>query len=123
VLALPIFFLFRRGSGTHEYAVLTEKIRGELFQPLLKNSCVIMTAIPLAGSPGTWDMNVRLGQASPANLTLKDIDFSGFDPGYSGRWNAGSNKRSGGTKIPPDDYAEKLLAAVNNQLIRSGAHS
>lgn len=99
--------------GCLSYAVLTDKIAGELFQPLLKNSFVIMTACPRVGVANTWDVKLRLGNAAPEGLTLKDIDLSGFDAGYSGRWNAGSNKRSGGTKYPPDEYAEKVLEAIN----------
>jgi hypothetical protein len=103
--------------GCLSYAVLTEKIDGELFQPLLKSSFVNMIASPRAGETDIWDIKLRLGEAAPESLSLQDVDLSEFDSGYSGRWNAGSNKRGGGTKLPPDLYAEKLLEATNSHLL------
>jgi hypothetical protein len=106
--------------GCLSYAVLKERIDGELFQPLLKQSYVNMAASPRVGEFDVWDIKIRLGESAPEELTLKDIDLSDFDPKYSGRWNAGSNKRGGGTKLTPDVYAEKLLQAINTQLLQLG---
>jgi hypothetical protein len=51
-------------------------------------------------------MKLRLGLAAPPGLTLQRLGVQAFDPRYGGRWNAGSNKRGGGTDIPPERYAQ-----------------
>jgi hypothetical protein len=102
--------------GRLTYAVLTEKTDGELFLPFLKKAYVIMTASPHTDGNDTWIIKVRLGNCAPKGLSLKDIDFSMFDQKYSGRWNAGSNNRGGGTPVSPDEYAQKLSVAINAQL-------
>ena len=102
--------------GCLTYAVLTEKTDGELFLPFLKKAYVIMTASPHPDGNDTWITKIRLGSCAPKELSLKDIDFSVFDQKYSGRWNAGSNNRGGGTPVSPDEYAQKLSVAINAQL-------
>ena len=102
--------------GHLAYAVLTEKTDGELFLPFLKKTYVIMTASPHTDKKDTWIIKVRLGSCAPKGLSLKDIDFSMIDQKYSGRWNAGSNNRGGGTPVLPDEYAQKLSVAINAQL-------
>ena len=53
-------------------------------------------------------MKVRLGAGAPQGMTLQGLGIETFDPAYGGRWNAGSNKRGGGTTLQPAQYAERL---------------
>ena len=104
--------------GYLSFAVLSEKIDGELFQPLLKKSYVNMVASPHDIKTDVWNIKVRLGESAPEGITLHNIDIKKFDVGYDGRWNAGSNKRSDGTLHPPDVYANKLSEVINDHLVR-----
>ena len=99
-------------SGHLAYAVLTEKIDGELFVPFINDAVVIMTASPHPTEASRWNIKLRLGSSAPQGMSIKDLDIGRFDPNYSGRWNAGSNNREGGTLMDPDHYAEKLSESI-----------
>ena len=58
----------------------------------------------------------RLGITAPKGLALNKIGISEFDPNWSGRWNAGSNRRSGGTKLPMDEYVINLNRKIEKFL-------
>jgi hypothetical protein len=49
---------------------------------------------------------------TPPGFTLHSLGIQLWNPGFGGRWNAGSNKRGGGTTIEPRDYANRLLAKL-----------
>ncbi|MEI8355475.1 MAG: hypothetical protein WCG31_05215 [Deltaproteobacteria bacterium] len=108
-------------SGHLAYAILTEKIDGELFIPFIDEALLIMTASPCPVDVNRWIIRLRLGKSAPAGMSLKNINIGSFDRKYSGRWNAGSNNRAGGTSLNPYNYAERLcntfkdfLSAGNN---------
>ncbi len=51
-----------------------------------------------------WTMKLRLGNSSEKTLQ----QLVDFDENYGGRWNAGSNKRGGGTTITPEAYCQLI---------------
>jgi hypothetical protein len=117
---------FRR-VGRVELGLLEEDTEGELFPGLLPHACVLMLAIPCAEPAGAWKVKLRLGAGAPDGLTLSALGISEFDPRYGGRWNAGSNRRGGGTTMAPERYAalvseglERALEALDRRRSLSG---
>jgi hypothetical protein len=55
-------------------------------------------------------IKVRLGRAAKSGMNLQNI-IPFFDPGYSGRWNAGSNNRSK-CEMPLDEFIDKLCKQI-----------
>ncbi len=55
-----------------------------------------------------WDTKLRLGLNPPAGLSIQRMGIEEFDPGYAGRWNAGSNNRAGGVGLSPEDYFKEV---------------
>ena len=117
--------LVSRGAFASErevtYAVLDEPIDGEFFPALLPDAVVILTLNPLPADQSRWQVKVRLGLAAPPELALSDLAIHEFDPGYGGRWNAGSNRRGGGTATAPRDYVSALSRCVSSALRVGGA--
>lgn len=93
------------------WANLSSRIDGALVVPLLPQAKVIAFISPIAGTP-KYRVGLRLGQAAPVDATLHHLNINSFDPAFGGRWNAGNNSRAGGTSIPPQEYIQKLDAAV-----------
>lgn len=91
------------------WAVLKESIDGEFLPALLPDAMLIVTFTSLRGEPQKWNAKMRLGNAAPEGLSLGDV-IRPFDKGYGGRWNAGSNKRAGGSAINPKDYIDTIKA-------------
>lgn len=89
-------------------AVLEESIDGEFLPALIPDAVLIITFTPLLTQPPKWNAKMRLGNAAPAGLSISDIILP-FDEGYGGRWNAGSNKRAGGSIIEPESYVQKII--------------
>ena len=108
---------FRR-MGRLELAVLEEDTEGELFPGLLPEACVLMLAIPCREPAGSWKVKLRLGSGAPEGLTLPMLDITDFDPRYGGRWNAGSNRRGGGTTMDPERYAALVSERLDTALRR-----
>jgi hypothetical protein len=75
---------------------------------LIPSAAVILLFSPRPGEPGRRNVQFRLGNGAPSRFTLHDLRMVEFDPGYGGRWNAGSNKRSRGTDLEPAVYAEEI---------------
>jgi hypothetical protein len=73
---------------------------------LLPKAVVILTAF--RNQESRWVMKLRLGLGAPPGTTLQRLGIKEFDPAYGGRWNAGSNKRGGGTDISPEVYARAV---------------
>ena len=105
---------FRR-VGELAVAMLDEDTEGELFPGLLPEARVVMLAIP-GTDPGRWKMKLRLGQAAPDGLSLSMLGLEEFDPRYGGRWNAGSNRRGGGTNMDPERYAAEVAERLDRVL-------
>ena len=95
-------------SGALYWAALESEVDGELFPALLPDAVAIMLASPMPEKMGRWGVKVRLGLGATEGLWLSRLGIEGFDRNYGGRWNAGSNKRGGGTETPPERYAELL---------------
>lgn len=81
---------------------------GEFFPALLPDASLIVLASPLASTPDRLEVKLRLGAAARAGLTLHALRVRDLDPAFGGRWNAGSNKRGGGTALSLDAYASFL---------------
>jgi hypothetical protein len=88
------------------------EIDGAFFRALEPGASVIMLAIASSVTPGRWIVKLRLGDAAPEGLTLHTLGIGEWDPGFGGRWNAGSNKRDGGTEMDPEEYAARLRARL-----------
>ena len=88
-------------------ATLPEKLDGELFPALLPDAQVILMSTRRDGL-SRWESKIWLGLAAPEGSSLHDLNIREFDSAFGGRWNAGSNRRNGGTSIAPKEYAELL---------------
>ena len=77
-----------------------------LIPALVPDAALILVA--RRARTGKWVMKLRLGLAAPAGASLHRMGLHEFDPDFGGRWNAGSNRRSGGTKISPNWYVRQL---------------
>lgn len=64
---------------------------------------------------GRWMNKLRLGLAAPPGASLHRMGIEEFDPLFGGRWNAGSNRRSGGTKMSPSWYVRNLRLRLAQQ--------
>jgi hypothetical protein len=94
------------------FATLDEPLEGELLLPFLDEAVMVATANRHREYPDRWQLKIRLGLAAPEGLSLQAMEIEAFDPGYGGRWNAGSNSRGGGTDIEPEAYRQRLVGAV-----------
>lgn len=101
-----------RWHGRVALIVEERRIPTELLVGLLPDAEIIITAAP---RESRWNMKIRLGRGASGRFNLQDLAIREFDPGFGGRWNAGSNTRAAGTDLDPGDYAnrvEQLIAAV-----------
>jgi hypothetical protein len=85
------------------YAELDKTIDAGLLPDLLPNAKAIVIGMPR--DDGKRNMKVRLTPASPAGTSLSQL---GLGEGFGGRWNAGSNKRGGGTHMTAAEYAQQV---------------
>jgi hypothetical protein len=91
---------------------LDEDVDTEFVPALLPAAWLILMHRPRG--TGRWSIKLRLGRAAAPGFTLHTLALRDVDPAFGGRWNAGSNRRGGGTTIPPERYvalvAERLAA-------------
>jgi len=106
---------FAHGDGL-AFATCDREIDGALFAHRLEEAAVIMVAVPNDRAPGSWVVKLRRGPAAPRGFSLHDLEIAQWDTGYGGRANAGSNKRGGGTRMSPADYAEQLRTRLRKLL-------
>lgn len=99
--------LFRMRDGI-AYAETSDRVEGEFFPALLPGAELIIVANPRPGVPGRLDVKVRLGSAAPPGVTLDELQVDRIDPTFGGRWNAGSNRRAGGTTMSLAEYVDAL---------------
>ena len=99
--------------GEVHLLVTSKKIDAGLVPSFLPETKIIMVATPYL-EVGRWQVALRLGLARPDNFTLNHIAITEFDPAYNGRWNAGSNRRGGGTLLSPHAYAQVLSSKLQN---------
>lgn len=102
--------------GRVAYIETSEKIEAGLFAPLIPDAVVFVISTPMKNKPGFFETKVRLGAVAPEGFTLRDLNMDEIDPNYGGRWNAGNNKRGGGTETPPKEYAEKINKRIEEVL-------
>ena len=69
---------------------------------------VIIIFSPRPHQTGVWNVKARLGIAAYTGLSVEKL-IKSIDANFGGRWNAGSNKRGGGSAIPPKEYAEAIM--------------
>lgn len=98
------------------FGVLDGRVDSEFFPALLPGAAVILLATRLSPGIGRWQMKLRLGSAAPPGFTLETLRLRELDPAYGGRWNAGSNKRGGGTAATPEEYASEVEGRLNAAL-------
>ena len=55
-------------------------------------------------------------QAAPAGFSLLELGIEDFDPGFGGRWNAGANKRGGGSSLSNQEYVDNLLPLIDQRI-------
>lgn len=99
-------------EGPLAWAVLAEETDGAFFPALLPDAAAVLLAAPLPTDPTRWLVKVRLGLAAPEGTTLDGLGITGIDPAFGGRWNAGSNRRAGGTALEPEAYARMLAVRL-----------
>lgn len=95
------------------YGRLAEEIDGAFFVKPLPDAWVIMLASQHPDYPDKWVVKLRLGNGAPAGFNLQSLAISDVDPEYGGRWNAGSDKRGGGTAMAPEEYRTELTERVD----------
>lgn len=96
------------------YTLKEEVIDTALLLPVLPEAKLIVTFNHLHHD--SHEVKIRLGLAAPKGMTLFNLGISTIDPNFGGRWNAGGNRRGGGTRLQPQDYLnrlEQLLANYN----------
>lgn len=101
------------GAGIY-FAQFTEDTEGEFFPRLLPHARLIVLGMPHPKYPEAkrWLMRCRRGHDMPEGEDLRHLGLEAHDPAYGGRWNAGSNKRGGGTSVEPRVWAEGLVEGV-----------
>ncbi len=105
-----------RAVGRVALGVFAGEVDGEMFPALLPEAAVVLLAYPREEDPGRWTMKLRVGIAAPEGLTLHRLGLGEMDPAFGGRWNAGGNRRGGGTTTDPRVYASELSRRVERLL-------
>jgi len=82
------------------YADFDTAMEGEFFPALIAGARLIVTSGPHPDFPDRRQIRVRLGRGARSGDTLHALGLTAFDTAYGGRWNAGSNRRGGGTTLP-----------------------
>lgn len=101
------------------FAIVEEKLDPAFLPPLLPESEVILLFSPLKADKERWEVKARLGLSASEGLSLQRLRIQEtLDPAFGGRWNAGSNKRGGGTLLDPAAYAEQLNRLLPPKVLR-----
>ncbi len=104
--------------GKVAYANSETNFDGAFLPALLKDSFVIILGSPfrdISGDrvEGVLRIAIRLGQNVPKGLTLHSLGIKDLGLGFGGRWNAGNNKRSGGTRFTIEQCAQMIAKAID----------
>lgn len=94
--------------GGVSYVQLDKKVESSYFPALIPDAQVILVFSPLEKKLDHWEVKIRLGMAAPVGLTLEKLEVTDFDKNFGCRWNAGSNRRAGGTCLGIEEYARRL---------------
>lgn len=90
------------------YTELNEKIDPTLLINQLPEAKIILSFSPLPKDPSLSEVRIRRGMSAPDELSLNKLNITDFDPNWGCRWNAGSNRRGGGTKLSSEEYTKRL---------------
>ncbi|MDO8470072.1 MAG: hypothetical protein Q7S84_03625 [bacterium] len=104
VAALPFETFAHRVVLAH----IKDRVDGELAPAAFPRAAVILLARPMPDVSNRWEIKVRAGLAFPEGRSLHELSLDA----YGGRWNAGSTKRSGGTALTPEHYAELVSRQI-----------
>lgn len=85
-----------------------DQMEAELLAGLVPEGWVMLLSVPHPHVTGHRSTRVRLTPHAPAGLSLHSLPLIDIIPGYGGRWNAGSNKRSGGSAKSMDVMAREI---------------
>jgi hypothetical protein len=99
-------------EGTIFYLAVDEDTDSEFFPALLPEAALILVAVPNPHDSRRSYMKLRLGTRAEPGFSINDLKVRAFDPGYGGRWNAGSNKRDGGTPLTVEHYVAALARSL-----------
>ena len=111
-------------EGSVALVVTDIKVESEYLAPLLPGALVVAIASPRSDSAERLNISLRLGPAAPRGFSLHDLKISELlDPCYGGRWNAGSNRRGGGTAVNPRAWAAGLNLLIQRQQAMAPAQS
>jgi len=100
--------------GRITYIYLEKNINSAFWPSLIPDAQVILTSYKK--DHNNLIARTRLGMKAPEGLYLNEIGINEFDPNWGGRWNAGSNERSGGTKLSLDKYIKDLNRKIEQFL-------
>jgi len=96
-------------TGAVAFAEVEDATDSEFYTSLLpKGVAVILLATPYKDDPNRKIIKLRLSINAPKGLSLDSLNIREIDPNYGGRWNAGANKRGGGTTLAVDRYADEV---------------
>ncbi|MDX2261287.1 MAG: hypothetical protein SFU84_06275 [Gemmatimonadales bacterium] len=98
------------------FAGFSGETDGEFFPALLPEAQLIVVGVrhPDPARANPWAIKVRRGLGMPDGRDLRHLELTRYDQAYGGRWNAGSNKRGGGTGLEPRVWAEGLRRRVSS---------
>jgi hypothetical protein len=100
----------RRGQVA--FGVIDRSVDTAFLPALIPDAALIVVAQPTGRADRPFNYKTRLGMGAPEGVSILDLGINEFDPYFGGRWNAGSNRRAGGSSMTPEEYAERLAAAV-----------
>ncbi len=90
-----------------------EVIEAELLCPMVARGDFLMLSVPMEEFPGRRALRLRRTATASDGFSLHHLDLRSAIPGYGGRWNAGSNKRNGGTDKPMAQIIEDLTTLLD----------
>lgn len=102
--------------GGISYVQLSTKVESSYFPALLPDAQVILVYCPFEKKQDHMEAKIRLGLAVPTGLTLSELEINDIDPNFGYRWNAGSDRRAGGTQLNIEEYARRLNEKLQNFL-------
>lgn len=92
------------------YADIDYSVDAGLLPSLLPDAKAIVVSMPTES--GRKNIKVRLTPASPEG---SDISRMNLENNFGGRWNAGSNKRGGGTTLSAAEFAQLVAKNMKSE--------
>lgn len=100
-------------EGRMAFIALDDKIESDLVAPFVKDAWILALTFPHTKDSARTELKLRLAPDAPMGFTLRSLDMAKVDPAFGGRWNAGSNKRGGGSRLRSSELFERLSAEVS----------